>query len=102
MGHLIDLFGRNADGLIEWDARAVYDRGQQVALVAFRVGQQASRVDRAAAFAGDDEGMMLRMGSDPTRSVPPTVLAAAVCWASVVVAVLVVELAVSVSFDWLS
>src|SRR5437870_5591293 len=56
VGHLFDMLGRDADGPIKRDARAGQDRGEQVALIAFGVRQEASRVDRAAAFAGDDKG----------------------------------------------
>ena len=58
VGHLLDLFGRDADGAVERNAGAGEQRGEQVALIALGVGQEASRVDRAAAFAGDDEGQV--------------------------------------------
>ena len=54
--HLFDLLGRDANGPIKRDARAGENRGEQVALIAFGFWQEASRVDRAAAFAGDNKG----------------------------------------------
>src|SRR5262245_6144360 len=53
--HLLELLGRDADGAVEGDAGAGEDRGEQVALVAFGVRQEAAGVDRSASAAGDDE-----------------------------------------------
>ena len=54
--HLVDLLGCDADGPIKRDARAGENRGEQVPLIAFGFWQEASRVDRAAPFAGDNKG----------------------------------------------
>ena len=43
-------------GRSSWNAGTGEERGEQVALIAFGVGQETSRVDRAAALARDDEG----------------------------------------------
>ena len=51
-----DLLGGDADGAVEGDAGAGEESGEEVALIAFDVGEEAAGVEGAAAFAGDDEG----------------------------------------------
>ena len=57
--HLVDLLGGDADRPIQRDAGAGQERGEKVALIALGLGKEASRVDRAATFASDDEGQVL-------------------------------------------
>src|SRR4051812_46142043 len=54
--HLFQLLRRNADRPIQRNAGAPEQRGEQVALIAFDIGQEAARVQGAAAATGDDEG----------------------------------------------
>ena len=55
-GHLLELLGGDADGAVHWNAGTSQERGEQVALIAFGIGQESARVDGAAALACDDEG----------------------------------------------
>ena len=53
--HLLDLLGRDADRAIERDAGTGEERGEEIALVGLDGVDEAAGLQRAAAFAGDDE-----------------------------------------------
>ena len=54
--HRPNLLRRNPDRSIQRDAGAGKQRCEQVALVAFGIGEVAAGFYRAAAFSGEDEG----------------------------------------------
>src|SRR5690242_14581481 len=61
--HLRDLLRRNPNRPIQWDPRTGQDRGEQVALIALGVRQEAAGLKGAAAFSREDERKVLaRMG----------------------------------------
>src|SRR5688572_15923253 len=49
--HLLELLGRDPNGTVQRDASTGEDGGEQVALVAFRIRQETSRLDRSASAA---------------------------------------------------
>ena len=54
-GHLRKLLGRNTNGTVQFNSGTRKQGGKQVALIAFGISQESSRVDRAASASGDDE-----------------------------------------------
>src|SRR5215212_8232286 len=59
ISHLLQLLCGDANGTVDWNARTGKECGEQIALIAFGIGQETSRVDGAAALASDDEGKAL-------------------------------------------
>src|SRR4051794_25552407 len=53
------MFRGDANGTVHWNAGTREECGQEVALIAFRIRQENSRLDRATALARDDEGKVL-------------------------------------------
>src|SRR4051794_16565525 len=59
LGQFLQLFSSNSNRTIEWNSGAREQGGEHVTLVSMSVREETAGLDRAAAFAGDDEGEVL-------------------------------------------